>query len=120
MNSELEIRSFEEMGLPAHMLENIKELKYKKPTQIQTKVIPLFMEGKDVVCCSKTGSGKTAAYMIPLISKLKKHSDVVGSRALVLIPSRELALQTAKNLRELNRGCDLRYSIIIGGHDYEG
>lgn len=120
MNSELEVRTFEEMGLPEQMLENIRELRYKKPTQIQTKVIPLFMEGKDIVCCSKTGSGKTAAYMIPLISKLKKHSDVVGSRALVLIPSRELALQTAKNLRELNKGSDLRYSIIIGGHDYEG
>lgn len=120
MNTELEYQTFEEMGLPDNMLRNIQELKYKKPTHIQTKVIPLFMEGKDIVCCSKTGSGKTAAYMIPLLSKLKKHSEIIGSRALILIPSRELALQTAKNLRELNKGSDLRYSIIIGGHDYEG
>lgn len=119
MRAELEVSSFEDMGLSADMLKNILELKYKKPTHIQSKVIPLFMEGKDVVCCSKTGSGKTAAYMIPLISKLKKHSEVIGSRALILVPSRELALQTAKNLRELLRGTDLRYSIIIGGHDYD-
>ncbi len=120
MKTELEVASFDDMGLSADMLNNIRALRYNKPTHIQTKVIPLFMEGKDVVCCSKTGSGKTAAYMIPLISKLKKHSETIGSRALILIPSRELALQTAKNLRELIRGTDLRYSIIIGGHDYEG
>lgn len=120
MNSELEVLTFENMGLSQHLMDNIKLLRYKKPTHIQTKIIPLFLEGKDIVCCSKTGSGKTAAYMIPLINKLKKHVDVVGSRALILIPSRELALQTSKNLRDLLKGTDLRYSIIIGGHDYEG
>jgi ATP-dependent RNA helicase DDX54/DBP10 len=101
-------------------VRNIAELRYKKPTLIQTKIIPLFLEGKDVVCCSKTGSGKTAAYMIPLVNKLKSHSEVIGSRALILIPSRELALQTAANLRSLIKGTNLKYSIIIGGHDYEG
>lgn len=120
MNRELEVLNFNEMGLSDSLMRNIEELKYKKPTQIQTKLIPLFLEGKDVVCCSKTGSGKTAAYMIPLVNKLKSHCEVIGSRALVLIPSRELALQTAANLRSLIRGTDLRYSIIIGGHDYEG
>lgn len=120
MNRELEVLTFEEMGLSDALIRNIGDLKYKKPTLIQTKIIPLFLEGKDVVCCSKTGSGKTAAYMIPLVNKLKSHSEVIGSRGLILIPSRELALQTAKNLRELIRGTNLRYSIIIGGHDYEG
>ena len=99
MNSELEVLTFENMGLSEHLMDNIKQLRYKKPTHIQTKIIPLFLEGKDIVCCSKTGSGKTAAYMIPLVNKLKKHAEVVGSRALILIPSRELALQTSKNLR---------------------
>lgn len=120
MDRELEVLSFEDMGLSDSLTQNIADLRYKKPTQIQTKLIPLFLEGKDVVCCSKTGSGKTAAYMIPLINKLKAHTEVIGSRALILVPSRELALQTAANLRSLIRGTDLRYSIIIGGHDYEG
>lgn len=120
MNRELEVLTFEKMCLSETLMKNIQELRYRKPTHIQTKLIPLFLEGKDVVCCSKTGSGKTAAYMIPLINKLKNHSEIIGSRALILVPSRELALQTSKNLRELIRGTDLRYSLIIGGHDYEG
>ena len=120
MNRELEVLNFNEMGLSEHLMRNIQDLKYKNPTTIQTKIIPLFLEGKDIVCCSKTGSGKTAAYMIPLVNKLKAHAEIIGSRALILIPSRELALQTAKNIRELIRGTNLRYSIIIGGHDYDG
>lgn len=120
MNREVEVLNFEGMGLSDALMRNIWDLKYRKPTHIQTKIIPLFLEGKDVVCCSKTGSGKTAAYMIPLVNKLKSHSEIIGSRALILVPSRELALQTTKNLRELIRGTDLRYSLIIGGHDYEG
>lgn len=120
MNREVEVLNFNEMGLSESLTHNIAELKYRKPTAIQTKIIPLFLEGKDIVCCSKTGSGKTAAYMIPLVNKLKSHSEIIGSRALILIPSRELALQTAANLRSLIKGTDIRYSIIIGGHDYEG
>lgn len=120
LRREMEVLTFENMGLEDSLMRNIRELKYKKPTHIQTKIIPLFMEGKDIVCCSKTGSGKTAAYMIPLVNRLKSHSATIGTRALVLVPSRELALQTTKNLRELIRGTDLRYCIIIGGHDYEG
>jgi ATP-dependent RNA helicase DDX54/DBP10 len=120
MERELEVLTFADMGLSETLTNNIAAMKFKKPTVIQTKIIPLFLEGKDVVCCSKTGSGKTAAYMIPLVNKLKSHSEVIGSRALILVPSRELALQTAANLRSLIKGTDLRYSIIIGGHDYEG
>jgi ATP-dependent RNA helicase DDX54/DBP10 len=62
------------------------------PTPIQRKVIPLIIEGRDVVACSKTGSGKTAAFLIPLINNLKEHSKVVGIRALIVSPSRELAI----------------------------
>ena len=120
MNREVEVLTFENMGLSEALMKNIHDLRYRKPTHIQTKIIPLFLEGKDVVCCSKTGSGKTAAYMIPLVNKIKSHAEMIGSRALILVPSRELALQTTKNLRELIRGTDIRYSIIIGGHDYEG
>lgn len=54
----------------------------------------MIIEGRDVVACSKTGSGKTAAFLIPLINMLKEHSKVVGIRALIVSPSRELAIQT--------------------------
>lgn len=116
----LDVLRFDQMCLSDSLMDNIRKLKYNKPTYIQSKMIPLFLEGKDIVCCSKTGSGKTAAYMIPMINKLEKHSEIIGARALVLVPSRELAMQTTKKLRELIWGTDLRYSIIIGGHDYEG
>jgi ATP-dependent RNA helicase DDX54/DBP10 len=58
-------------------------------------MIPYILEGRDVVGCSKTGSGKTAAFVIPMINKLKNHSNIVGSRALVVSPTRELAIQTS-------------------------
>lgn len=119
-NELIEKLDFAKMGLSDALLENLNQLNYTKPTLIQTKIIPLFLEGKDIVACSKTGSGKTAAYMIPLINKLKAHSGLIGTRALILIPSRELALQTSKCIRELIRGTDLKYAIVIGGHDYEG
>jgi len=62
--------------------------KLRSPTQVQKKAIPLIMEGKDVVMCYKTGSGKTLAYLLPMINKLKSHSQIVGARALILIPTR--------------------------------
>jgi ATP-dependent RNA helicase DDX54/DBP10 len=94
--------------------------KLKAPTQVQKKTIPLIMEGKDVVMCYKTGSGKTLAYLLPLINKLKSHSQIVGARALILIPTRDLADQITKVLKTFLHKIDLRYSLILGGHDYTG
>lgn len=94
--------------------------KLKAPTQVQKKVIPLIMEGKDVVACYKTGSGKTLAYLLPMINMLKSHSQIVGARALILIPTRDLADQITKVLKNFLHKIDLRYSLILGGHDYTG
>lgn len=94
--------------------------KLKAPTQVQKKVIPCIMEGKDVVACYKTGSGKTLAYLLPLINMLKSHSQIVGARALVLIPTRDLADQITQVLKKFLHKIDLRYSLILGGHDYTG
>ena len=60
---------------------------------ILNKSIPLIRAGHDIVACSKTGSGKTAAFIIPLINRLKEHCTVVGVRGLIIVPTRELALQ---------------------------
>lgn len=89
---------FQSMNLKRPIFRAIMSKGFNVPTPIQRKVIPLILEGRDVVACSKTGSGKTAAYMIPLINKLEKHSVVVGSRALILLPTRELALQVSWNI----------------------
>jgi ATP-dependent RNA helicase DDX54/DBP10 len=76
------------------------------------------MEGKDVIASYKTGSGKTLAYILPMINKLKSHSQIVGARALILIPTRDLADQITKVLKSFLHKIDLKYSLILGGHTY--
>ena len=68
---------------------------------------------------ARTGSGKTAAFVIPMIEKLKTHSVKVGARAIILSPSRELALQTLKVVKELGKGTDLRTILLVGGDSLE-
>lgn len=84
---------FESMNLKPVIFKAIKNKGYNLPTPIQRKVIPLALEGRDLVACSRTGSGKTAAFLIPMVNKLEKHSTIVGVRALIVCPTRELALQ---------------------------
>ena len=78
-----------------------------------------ILDGQDVVGMARTGSGKTAAFVIPMIEKLKAHSVQVGSRAIVMSPSRELALQTLKAINEFGRGTDLRTVLLVGGESFE-
>ena len=89
------------------------------PTPIQRKTIPLVLDNQDVVGMARTGSGKTAAFVIPMIEKLKAHSARVGARALILSPSRELALQTLKVVKEFGRGTDLKCVLLVGGDSLE-
>ena len=79
-------------------------------------MIPYILEGRDVVGCSKTGSGKTAAFVIPMINKLKSHSSIVGSRALVVSPTRELAIQTSLVIKQMAKYTNLTHTLLIGGH----
>jgi len=88
---------FQSMNLIPQVYKAILAKGFNVPTPIQRKTIPLILEGRDVVASSKTGSGKTAAFMIPLIHKLKAHSKIVGARAVILLPTRELALQVRRN-----------------------
>jgi superfamily II DNA/RNA helicase len=76
-------------------------------------------QGLDVVAMARTGSGKTAAFVIPMLQKLAGHSPRAGARALVLSPTRELALQTHKVVRELSKGSDLRTAALVGGDAME-
>jgi ATP-dependent RNA helicase DDX54/DBP10 len=110
---------FQAMGLSATLLKAITRKGFSVPTPIQRKTIPLLLDDADVVGMARTGSGKTAAFVIPMIEKLKGHSTKVGSRALILSPSRELALQTLKVVKELGRGTDLRCVLLVGGDSLE-
>lgn len=111
--------TFASFGLSKFILANISKKGYKQPTPIQRKTIPLIMENRDVVGMARTGSGKTASFTLPLIEKLKAHATKAGIRAVILSPSRELALQTFKQVKEFSRGTDLRSVVLIGGESME-
>jgi ATP-dependent RNA helicase DDX54/DBP10 len=111
--------SFASFGLSKLILSNISKKGYRQPTPIQRKTIPLIIQNRDVVGMARTGSGKTAAFLLPLIEKLKTHSAKIGIRAIILSPSRELAVQTHKQFKEFSKGTDLRSLLLIGGDSLE-
>ena len=111
--------TFHSMGLEAPLLKAISRKGFSIPTPIQRKAIPAILENLDVVGMARTGSGKTAAFVIPMIQKLKMHSAQVGARAVILSPSRELAIQTLKVMKELGRGTALRSVLLVGGDSLE-
>ncbi|KAF2226987.1 ATP-dependent RNA helicase dbp10 [Elsinoe ampelina] len=111
--------SFQSFGLNGKLLSAITRKGFNVPTPIQRKTIPVILDGQDVVGMARTGSGKTAAFVIPMLEKLKAHSARVGARAVILSPSRELALQTLKVVKELGKGTDLRTVLLVGGDSLE-
>lgn len=97
------------------MLELLREVAYEKPTPVQAGMIPLVLQGKDVVGQARTGTGKTAAFAIPLIDKWAAQCD--GSvRVLALVPTRELAVQVQQEVVKLSRGTKISAVAIYGGH----
>ncbi|KAM3826190.1 ATP-dependent RNA helicase DDX54 [Vipera latastei] len=110
---------FQSMGLGYPVFKGIMKKGYKIPTPIQRKTIPLILDGKDVVAMARTGSGKTACFLIPMLEKLKARCAKTGARALVLSPTRELALQTLKFTKELGRFTGLKTALILGGDRME-
>lgn len=111
--------SFQGLGLSQPTYKAIMRMGYRMPTPIQRKTIPTILEGQDVVAMARTGSGKTAAFLIPLVERLKEHSVAVGVRGVVLSPTRELAMQTAKVQRQLGKYSGLRCCLLVGGQAME-
>ena len=106
--------NFSKLGLPDAQLRVCESLGYLKPTPIQVKCIPLILSGEDVIGCAETGTGKTAAFLLPIIHNLSAQPRP-GLRALVLAPTRELALQIEKNYGEINHLKGNRSVAVIGG-----
>ena len=107
---------FSELGLQAAMLDAVAELGYKEPTPIQASAIPQILEGRDVIGSAQTGTGKTAAFALPILSTLGSHAP--GPRCLVLEPTRELAVQTFENFEKFAKFTNLRIGLIYGGVGY--
>ncbi|KAL6751022.1 DEAD-domain-containing protein [Haematococcus lacustris] len=111
--------TFESLGLSNPVLRAIKRQGYRLPTPIQRRTLPLILQGSDIIGMARTGSGKTAAFVIPMVEKLQSHSPKAGARAVLLSPTRELALQTHKAVRDLARYTDLRTAVLVGGDALE-
>ncbi len=105
---------FQKFGLSPTLLGNLRTLGYKQPTPIQSQAIPVVREGRDVVATAQTGTGKTAAFLLPIIDRLAERRPN-GCGALVLTPTRELAQQIQGVFRGLATGTGLRSTVIIGG-----
>ena len=103
---------FEELNIKEDIVRGLKEMGLKEPTNIQQKTIPLIKEGKDVIGISKTGSGKTAAFGIPILENIRpKH----GIQALIIVPVRELSVQITKELRKFGRYMEFKATTVYGG-----
>ena len=116
---------FQSMGLSSEVLRGVLTKGYRVPTPIQRRTVPLILEGKDVVAMARTGSGKTASFLVPCFQKLLSKTakigpgQIKGARALILSPTRELALQTLSFTRELGRFCGLKSVCVLGGDSME-
>jgi ATP-dependent RNA helicase RhlE len=107
-------KSFYALGLSSALVRVLEGLSITEPTEIQHKTIPQALAGRDVLASAETGSGKTAAFVLPLIERLKTPTQG-KARALVLAPTRELALQIEAHTRLFNRAARLRTVALVGG-----
>jgi len=107
---------FTQFGLSTAVLEGVKAMGYVEPTPIQLRAIPLFMQGRDVIGSAQTGTGKTAAFALPMLTHLGEPTG--ATRALILEPTRELAAQVETAFRDFSRFTKLRTAVVYGGVGY--
>ncbi len=109
---------FSDLDLIEPLQRALRDLNYENPTPIQEQAIPILLAGKDLLGCAQTGTGKTAAFALPLLQNLAKSKNRPGRRqalVLVLAPTRELALQIHQSFEEYGRYLDLKTAVIFGG-----
>ena len=98
----------------------LEALEFSEATEVQSSAIPAVLEGRDVMVSAKTGSGKTAAFLLPMLDRmLRIEMRQGGTRGLILLPTRELALQTVKTFEKLAKFTHIKCGIVIGGEAYK-
>jgi ATP-dependent RNA helicase RhlE len=109
--------SFDSLGLSPALLRAVSEQGYTQPTPIQTRVIPVVLEGRDVMAGAQTGTGKTAGFTLPLLQRLMQHTPTVRGpvRALILTPTRELAAQVGESVKSYGAHLPFKSAVIYGG-----
>ncbi len=103
---------FESMGLKPELLSSLKSIGFNSPTEVQQEAIPIALQGKDIVVRAKTGTGKTGAFLIPIINSIKKEDY---NAALIIVPTRELALQVSDVAKKLSADAGLGVVTVYGG-----
>jgi ATP-dependent RNA helicase RhlE len=106
--------SFETLKISKVILHSLDEIGFTEPTPIQQKAIPKINSGINVIGVAQTGTGKTAAYLLPLLTKLKK-AEGIDPRLVIIVPTRELSIQVGEDIEELTSYSDLRYVAVFGG-----
>ena len=107
--------SFNQFPLDARLLSNIERAGWTTPTPIQTQAIPIVLDGRDLIGTAQTGTGKTAAFVLPMMNSLLRGKRTPGVRALIVTPTRELAEQIHQTIRTLSAGTPLRSATVYGG-----
>jgi ATP-dependent RNA helicase DDX47/RRP3 len=109
------VTTFKSLGLIDPLLEALDQVGYKAPTDIQLESLPHALEGRDIIGVASTGSGKTAAFALPILQKL--WDEPKGLFACVLAPTRELAYQISQQFESLGSAMGVRCAVIVGGMD---
>ncbi|MGZ6340836.1 MAG: DEAD/DEAH box helicase [Candidatus Limnocylindrales bacterium] len=113
--------TFDDLGLSADLLTTVAHEGYREPTPVQAAAIPLVLAGRDVLAAAQTGTGKTAAFVLPILERLRHHANDAFSparhpvRVLILTPTRELAMQIAEAVKTYGRAVPLRSTVVYGG-----
>ena len=117
--------SFDQLGLIAPLAQAVRELGYEQPTPVQEQAIPLVLAGRDLMAGAQTGTGKTAAFALPILQRLAPQASASASparhpvRALVITPTRELAIQVEQSFKEYGKHLPLRSTVVYGGADMD-
>ncbi|MGL4708171.1 MAG: DEAD/DEAH box helicase, partial [Aeromonas veronii] len=109
--------SFAELALSPRLQQTLSELGYAAPTPIQARAIPTILAGRDLMAGAQTGTGKTAAFVLPLLEQLlqQPQAEPRPIRALILVPTRELAVQVAESVARYGQGTGLTSTLVYGG-----
>ena len=115
--------SFADLNLAPELLRALTDSGYTTPTPVQAQAIPIVLQGRDLMAGAQTGTGKTAAFTLPLLQKLLPLASSSASparhpvRALILVPTRELAIQVEESVKTYAKHCTLRSLVVFGGVD---
>ena len=113
--------TFDSLGLSADLVQTVAEEGYHTPTPVQSGAIPLVLEGRDLLAAAQTGTGKTAAFVLPILDRMRPHANTSFSparhpvRVLILVPTRELSMQVDASVRTYGRTVPLRSTVVYGG-----